>query len=269
MNSPVASSRRVSPVTVSRSGDALQPVVAVQLDDLGVPGELDLLVGERAVLHDLGGAELVAAVHQGDLGGEPGEERGLLDGGVAAADDHDVLVAEEEAVARRAPADAVAGEAVLALDLELAVARAHGQHDGAGAVRGAVGDADGLDVALEMDGRDVVGDQDGAEPLGLGAELVHQLGAHDAVGEAGVVLDVGGVDERTAGRDRALEHQRGEVRARRVDGSGVARGAGADDDQVTNVVAHARSALCWELIGATQSRTREFPDVRQASDPRP
>ena len=33
-------------------------VVTVDLGDLGVPGELDLRVGEGALLHDLGGAQL-------------------------------------------------------------------------------------------------------------------------------------------------------------------------------------------------------------------
>ena len=47
---------------------------------------------------------------QGDRVGELGEERGLLDGGVAAADHGDVVVAEEEAVAGGAGGDAVADE---------------------------------------------------------------------------------------------------------------------------------------------------------------
>ena len=96
-------------------------------------------------------------------------------GGVAAADDRDVLVAEEEAVAGRAPGDAVAGEPVLALDAELAVARARGQDHRAGAVLGAGAVGDHLDVAGQVDRGDVVGDQLGAEALGLGAHLVHQL----------------------------------------------------------------------------------------------
>src|SRR5439155_18626651 len=62
---------------------------------------------ERAVLHDLRRAELLAAVDDGDLVGEPGEERRLLDRRVAAADDRDVLAAEEESVARRARRHAV------------------------------------------------------------------------------------------------------------------------------------------------------------------
>ena len=53
--------------------------------------------------------------------GEAGEEGGLLHGGVAAADHDDVLVAEEEAVAGRAPGHAAAGELVLVRQAELAV----------------------------------------------------------------------------------------------------------------------------------------------------
>jgi hypothetical protein len=55
----------------------------------------------------------LAAVDDGHRPGELGEEGGLLDRRVAAADDGDVLVAEEEAVAGRAPRDAAAGEPLL------------------------------------------------------------------------------------------------------------------------------------------------------------
>ena len=48
----------------------------------------------------------------------------------------------------------------------------------------------------------VVGDQLGAEPLGLLAQTVHEVGAHDAVGEAGEVLHLCGVHQRAAGGDR-------------------------------------------------------------------
>ena len=74
------------------------------------------------------------------LRAEAGQERRLLDRGVATADDGDVLLAEEEAVAGRTPADAVAGEPVLVGQAELAVARAHRQDHGArgeGALGGA------------------------------------------------------------------------------------------------------------------------------------
>src|SRR6185295_5585528 len=85
-------------------------------------------------LHDLGGAQRVPAVDDGHRAREPAEEGGLLEGGVTAADDGDVLVAEEEAVTGGAPADPVAGEPLLVRQAELAVRGAGGQDDGAGAV---------------------------------------------------------------------------------------------------------------------------------------
>ena len=115
-----------SPVTGQLAGlaghgvgqrDRGELVVAVQRGDRAVPHQLELRVGEGAVLHDLRGAQLVAAVDEVDLLGEAGEERGLLDRGVAAADDRDLLVAEEEPVAGRAPRDAVTGQPVLVGDV--------------------------------------------------------------------------------------------------------------------------------------------------------
>ena len=216
-------------------GQAGELVVAVDRLHGGVPGELDLRVGEGALLHDLRRTQLAATVDHRDLGGEAGQEGGLLDGGVAATDHGDVLLAEEEAVAGGAPAHPVAGEPVLVGDAELAVARAHRQDHGAGPVLVAGAVHDELDVAGEVDRGDVVGDQLGAEALGLGAHVVHELGTHDPVAEAGEVLDLGGVHQRAARGDRSLEHQRGEVGARGVDGGGVARRSGADDDHVADV----------------------------------
>src|SRR5690606_11095919 len=78
-------------------------VAAGDLGDLAIPDELDLVVREGALLHDLRRAEGVLAVDHVDLGSEAGEERGLFHGGVAAADDSDRLLPEEEAVARGTP----------------------------------------------------------------------------------------------------------------------------------------------------------------------
>ena len=62
-----------------------------------------------------------------DLLGEAGQERRLLHRGVAAADDRDVLVAEEEPVTGRAPRDAVPGQLLLAGQPELLVRRTGGE----------------------------------------------------------------------------------------------------------------------------------------------
>ena len=61
-----------------------------------------------------------------------------------------------------------------------------------------------------------------------------------AVGEARVVLDVGGEHQLAAGlvaraRRFALEHERGEVGPGRVDRRRQAGGAGADDDDAAAV----------------------------------
>jgi hypothetical protein len=51
----------------------------------------------------LPGAQLLASVDDRHGAGELGQEQRLLDGGVAAANDGDVLAAEEEPVAGGAP----------------------------------------------------------------------------------------------------------------------------------------------------------------------
>jgi hypothetical protein len=94
--SRVLPSSRLDP----HAGDA--GIVAQHLVDRVVPDRLDLAgldLGEQLVLHDLLGAQGVAAVHQVDLAGDVGQVQRFLDGGIAAADHRHVLVAVEEAVA--------------------------------------------------------------------------------------------------------------------------------------------------------------------------
>src|SRR5699024_7238066 len=81
-----------------------QRILAVDLGHLTVEEELELLVRAGAVLHGLGGSQLLAAVDERDLRSETGEERGFLECRVATADDGDVLVAEEESITGGAPA---------------------------------------------------------------------------------------------------------------------------------------------------------------------
>ena len=235
MNSPVAGSSRSEPSVVSRRVSDSSRSVPLTDGDLGVPDDLQLGVGERPLLHDLGGAQLVAAVDQRDLGAEAGQEGGLLDRGVATTDDGDVLVAEEEPVTRGAPRDAAAGELLLVGQAELAVAGAGRQDHGARGV-GVGGRADRLDVTGEVDRDHVVGDQLGAEALGLGTHLVHQRGPHDAVTEAGEVLHLGGVHQGAAGGHRALEDEGLQGGTGGVHRGGVAGGPGADDDDVADLV---------------------------------
>ena len=135
-NRPCAGSSRVSPVSrVAQQHAASTGTVSPSTSSTTAwRDELDLLVGPGAVDHDLRRAELVAPVHERDLRGELRQEDRLLHRRVAAADDHDLLLAEEGAVADRAVRDAAALQRALRLEPELARARAGGDDHGVGAV---------------------------------------------------------------------------------------------------------------------------------------
>ncbi len=193
-------------------------------------------LGAGAVEHDLGGAKLVPAMHDRDVRGELGEEDRLLHRGVAAADDDRRGVAEEGRVTGGAVADAAAGKLLLAADPELLVLGAHRQHDRAGAMLDVIDPHAVYAAGLvgQLDAVRLGGEQPCAETLGLVAELLHHLGAHDPFGEPGIVLDVGRLlQQPTPGVP--LDHERVEVGAGRVERGRVASGAAADDDHALDV----------------------------------
>ncbi len=152
------------------------------------------------------------------LAGEAGQEEGLLEGAVAAADDADLLVPEEEAVARGAGAHAPAAQARLTLDAEPDRLGAGGHDHGLGAVLDA-GGPEPEGAAAQVDALHVRVHDPGSEALGLLAEQGHQLRALNAVGEAGVVLDLARDHELAAGRD-AADDDRLQVGAGGVDRGG-------------------------------------------------
>jgi hypothetical protein len=194
----------------------------------------------------------------GDGLAELGEEVGFLQGRVAPADHGDVVAAEEEAVAGSAGRHAVAHEAPLVLEVEHQGARAGGHDHRLGGDLPAV-DGERVGRAGEVDGGDLVGAELGAEAGGLGAEGVHQVGAHDPVDETRVVLDLGGEHELAArlvaGRRRlTLDHQRVQVGARRVDGGREPGRAGADDHHLTGF-GHV-SPCAWVSASTTRTSRR-------------
>src|SRR5205807_4981205 len=107
------------------AGPGIEPVYDVRSE------ELDVLLGARSLEHDLGRPELVAAVHDRDLGGELRQENRLLHRGVAAADDDRVGAVEEGGVAGSAVAHATPAQLLLAGYAQFLVLGAHRQHDGA------------------------------------------------------------------------------------------------------------------------------------------
>ncbi len=94
-----------------------------------------------------------------------------------------------------------------------------------------------LDGTVELQRHDVVVEHLGAEALGLGLHLGHEVGPLDAVGEPGEVLDLGRVHEVAAGFDGARDDEGLEVGSGSVDGGRVSGRARSDDDDVTHVCA--------------------------------
>jgi hypothetical protein len=148
---------------------------------------------------------------------------------VAAADHDHPLSLEESTVAdsagRDAPADQLRSPGCQPARL--------GAHREDHALRSVflIAEPDPLDLAVgKLDAIGVVGDEAGSEALRLSAELLHHLRPHDPSGITGVVLDVGGVLKLSAPVD-ALDHERLEIGARRIQGGRVAGRPTADDDQ--------------------------------------
>src|SRR6266852_6505229 len=85
--------------------------------DICIPDELDLVVAERFLLHDLRRPQLVAPVHHEDSFGITREEGCLFHGGVSTAHDDKMFVAKcrERPVAGRASRHAVTPEALWSL----------------------------------------------------------------------------------------------------------------------------------------------------------
>ena len=232
-----------------------------------VPDHLDLGMLEQPVLQNLFSAKRVAPVHDRDLGGKIGEEQCLFDRGIAAADHDHFLVAIEEAVAGRAGRHAIAFEFLFGGQIEPARLRA-GRDDER------VGEIDVAGIADQLEGPlrqfhlvHVVGDDAGADMLGLRLHLLHQPGSLDDVGEAGIVLDVGGDRELAAGL-HALNQDRLQHGARGIDGGGVAGRSRADDhDFGVGRLCHA----CFRPPGGRRRahRRRRRPDVWPALLPCP
>ncbi len=93
---------------------------------------------------------------------------------------------------------------------------------------------DPLGVRGDVDLVDIGSDEFGAKAFGLLSELRHEVGAHDAVGETRVVLDVGRQHELSA-RLQPLDDQGLQVGPGGVDGGCESRRARSDDDDVPRI----------------------------------
>ena len=221
-------------------------MLAEDVGDGVVPEHLDLRVGERPVLHDLAGPQLVAAVDERDLLGELGEEDRLLHRRVATADDGDVMAAEEEPVAGGAGRQAVSEQLRLGLEAEHQRLGAGGHDDRVGDVLGLV-DPDPERSLGEVDAGDLLVRNSAPKRDAWARKSAISSGPMMPSGKPGIVLDVGGEHQLPTGligrrRRLALDHERVEVGAGGVDRGGQPGGAGPDDDHVADVG-------IWDVVG--------------------
>jgi hypothetical protein len=212
------------------------------LFDDGVVEELDLRVCNGALQHDARGTEVFGAVDDGDLGGEAGEEDGLFHGGVATADDGDLLAGGEEAVAGGAGADAEADEGLLAGEVEPTCGGAAGDDERA-CLDDLFADRKLERGAGEVDGSEVGHAELGAKADGLLLHVFDEFGALHALGPAGKVFYQGG-DGELSTRLVAFKDERLKIRAGSVDGGGEARASGAQNNSVADGVVNGRGGCC-------------------------
>ena len=109
--------------------------------------------------------------------------------------------------------------------------RAGGENDGVGEIDVAAVAGQAERPLRQFELGDEIGDDLGADMGRLLFHLLHQPRALDHIGEARIVLDVGGDGELAAGLD-ALDQHRFEHRARGIDRRRIAGGAGTDDDDL-------------------------------------
>ncbi len=168
-----------------------------------------------------------------DLSGDAREVEGVGGCRVAPADHDDRLVPVGHAVAGCAVVDPAAGELPLAFDAEAARLRARRDDDRPSEVGRAVARLHLLDVPVEADAADL--GELGRRPEALGPQLhlLAEVEPVDAVLETGVVVDLRGERDLSAGRE-LLEHERVEAGPRRVQGGRVPGGSSPYDEDIVN-----------------------------------
>ena len=197
-----------------------------------VPQELDLVVVHRSLLHDLRGAQLVAAMNNRDFRSELCQKRSFFHCRVPSANNGEFLIAEEETVARRACGEPVPHEFRFTGKTEHARRGARRRDHRLAFARRVLTVYPDLERSRrEVDLRHVRIDHARSKTLRLLSKIGHQLRSHTPFGEAGIILNVGGRHELATG-EHPGEADRLEIGPRRIHSSSQAGGTGADDDDV-------------------------------------
>ena len=224
-----------TPILHIAQGGIFDPLVTTDLIHDRIPDNLGVRLGKEALLDDLLRAQLVTPVDDVQLASVLCQVGAFLNGGVATADDGDVLALEERAVAHGAVRNTAGAQALLARYAQLPGV-ATGGHDHRGRAIGAfLADNDVL-VALRVDFEREVGDDLGPEFAGVFLELGSQVRAGDTQ-EAGVILDNIGVEDFAPG-DTFFQDACLQLGSSAVHAGAEAGRPGADDEQVVIECVH-------------------------------
>ena len=161
---------------------------------------------------------------------------GGLAGGIASADDDNVVVAAELGFHEGgAVIDALSFEKGEISDARFVVLRAGGDDDRARGQFDAVIEHDFVGAAGAFEAHHVAGDHHlGAEFFGLGDGSIGEFLAGKAVGKTEIVFDFGAGGGLSAGRF-GLDKKDVETFGGGVNGGGESRGTGADNDEVAEL----------------------------------
>src|SRR5450755_940012 len=217
-------------------------VIAQYVDHFALHQDVDLGILAHALLHNLAGAEGIAAMSQRYMVDVARQEERLLHRGIAPTDHHDIFVFEEEAIAGCAGCDAATLQPLLIGQTQPFRARARRDNNGLGLVRAGIG-PDREWALAEIDRGNILRHQFRPKTARLLLKLVHHLWSQNALFEAWIVLHLARLHQLAA-QLVALKHQDREVGACRVDRRGIARWSGADDDNAINLCHTMCPSLC-------------------------
>ena len=202
---------------------------ACQAESVMLKQDFYLWIVQHTLLHNLGRTQVGLADNHIYFFAEPCQIRCFFAGSVAPAHYCYRLVAVEKAVARSARRYAAPFVVLFGLYAEELGTCACSDDDGIGFVLRTVLKIHSLGRAGEINTGNNALYEAGAEPLCLTAHIVHHLERFHAVGVTGEILHFGG-DHQLSSHLRSFYEDRGEVGTRGIDGRGIARRTGTDDE---------------------------------------
>jgi hypothetical protein len=185
-------------------------------------------------------------VNQRDLGGDVGQVKRLFHGGIAAADHGDLLAAIEKAIAGGTGADALAHESLLGGQTQVLGGGAGGDNQGVAGI--GIGTHQLERALVQVRLVDMVENNFGIKPLGVLLHLDHQVGTLEIVGATRPVFHFGGGGQLAA-LLHAGDNDGFEVGAGGIDGSRVACGAGAENNQFVMLGVTHNGDVLWTGLG--------------------